>query len=198
MSPLLLWQGRGFLRVKGAIMIGGPILVTERLILRPPQAQDLDGWAKFQADAETMRYIGGPQPRSMAWRSLCTMAGAWQIRGFAMFSVIERASGAWVGRVGPWYPEGWPQPEIGWGVLRDHAGTGYAHEAAAACMDYAFDVLGWSEVIHCIDPENTRSIALAKRLGSTNLRRVTMPAPFHETRVDAWGQSAEQWRARQK
>lgn len=179
-------------------MIGGPILVTERLILRPPQAQDLDGWAKFQADEESTRFVGGAQPRSVCWRMLCTMAGAWQIRGFAMFSVIERATGDWIGRVGPWYPEGWPQPEIGWGVLRDYAGKGYAYEAAAACMDYAFDILGWDEVIHCIDPENHRSIALAKRLGSANLRPVSMPEPYHESRVDAWGQSAAQWRARAK
>jgi RimJ/RimL family protein N-acetyltransferase len=62
-------------------------------------------------------------------------------------------------------------------------------------MDYAVDVLGWSEVIHTIAPENTRSIRLAQRLGSTNLRRVPLPAPYADVTVDAWGQSAEQWRA---
>jgi RimJ/RimL family protein N-acetyltransferase len=63
-------------------------------------------------------------------------------------------------------------------------------------MDYAFDVLGWSEVIHCIDEQNLASQRVAKRLGSSYLRRVQMPAPFEHTPVDAWGQTREQWRAK--
>ncbi len=78
------------------------------------------------------------------------MVGAWSVRGFAMFSVIERDTGRWVGRIGPWQPEGWPGREVGWGVARAFAGRGYAHEAAVAAMDYAVDVLGWDHVIHTI------------------------------------------------
>ncbi len=128
-------------------MITGPILFTERLLLRPMIAQDFEAWADFHADPETMHFLGGVQPRSVAWRSLCAMTGAWTIRGFGMFSMIERASGQWIGRAGPWQPEGWPGTEIGWGVARAFAGRGYAHEAAVACMDYAVDVLGESRRI---------------------------------------------------
>jgi RimJ/RimL family protein N-acetyltransferase len=177
-------------------MSGAPILFTERLILRLPEASDLDGWAMMNADAETMRFIGGVKSRPETWRMLCAMRGAWDIRGFAMFSVIERSTGAWVGRLGPWEPEGWPGREIGWGVAPQFAGKGYAHEAVVATMDYAFDVLGWTEVIHTIDPDNTRSIALAQRLGSTNVGPTRLPDPFQDARVDAWGQTAAQWRAR--
>lgn len=179
-------------------MSGGPILFTERLILRLPEASDLDGWSVMNAEAETMRFIGGEKSRPETWRMLCAMRGAWDIKGFAMFSVIERATGAWVGRLGPWEPEGWPGKEIGWGVARQFAGKGYAYEAVVATMDYAFDVLGWSDVIHTIDPENTRSIALAQRLGSTNGGPTRLPDPFQDARVDAWGQTAAQWRARRR
>lgn len=172
-----------------------PILFTERLILRRPAAEDLDGWAAFSADPVATEHLGGPVERSVAWRQLCTMAGAWEINGFAMFSVIERATGKWVGRLGPWMPDGWPGTEVGWGVAAEFAGRGYAYEGAVAAMDYAVDVLGWDEVIHTIAPENTRSIRLAQRLGSTNLRPVQLPAPYADVRVDAWGQSAAQWRA---
>jgi RimJ/RimL family protein N-acetyltransferase len=41
---------------------------TERLILRPTQAQDLDGWAELMADPQSARFIGGPVPRAAAWR----------------------------------------------------------------------------------------------------------------------------------
>ena len=174
-----------------------PVLETERLILRLPEASDLDGWTAMNADAETMRFIGGIAGRSATWRMLCTMRGSWDIKGFAMFSVIERATGAWVGRLGPWEPEGWPGKEVGWGIAPQFAGKGYAYEATVATMDYVFDVLGWPDVIHTIDPDNIRSIALAKRLGSSNLGPTRLPEPYQDAPVDAWGQSAAQWRARQ-
>jgi RimJ/RimL family protein N-acetyltransferase len=178
--------------------LNGPILQTERLILRVPEAADLDGFAAMGADEETMRYIGGHGPRSTAWRVLCVIRGAWDITGYAMFSVIERATGEFVGRIGPWEPEGWPGHEVGWGVLPKFAGKGYAYEAAVASMDFAVDVLGWERIIHIIDPANTRSIRLARRLGSTNLGPTRMPAPFADKTVDAWGQSAAEWRAHRK
>lgn len=178
--------------------MNGPVLFTERLILRPPAAEDFEAWADFYADPETMHFLGGVQARSVAWRSLCSMRGAWHIRGFSMFSVIERASGAWVGRIGPHYPDGWPAREVGWGVARAFAGRGYAHEAATATLDYAFDVLGWDDVVHIIAPENVRSFALAERLGSVRRGPTRMPEPFHEAIVDAWGQSVAEWRARRR
>ena len=168
-------------------------LETPRLILRPPRMEDFDAWAAFLEDEVATKFIGGQQPRPTAWRTFMCMCGAWNMTGVAMFSVIEKASGKWVGRLGPWHPEGWPQPEVGWGIAREHWGKGYASEGAAAAMDYAFDVLGWTEVIHCIDEKNLASQGVAKRLGSSYLRRVFMPAPYELAPVDAWGQTREQW-----
>src|SRR3546814_5069362 len=79
-----------------------------------------------------------------------------------MFSVIERASGEWVGRLGPWEPDGWPAPEIGYGVSARFAGKGYAFEGAVAACDFAVEFLKWPELMHSIDPANTRSQALAR------------------------------------
>ncbi|HYD43650.1 MAG TPA: GNAT family N-acetyltransferase [Phenylobacterium sp.] len=174
----------------------GPTLETERLILRPPAPEDFDPWAEFMADEEASRFIGGPLVRAASWRGFCSMAGAWAMFGFAMFSVVEKSSGRWIGRLGPWVPEGWPGTEVGWGVVREAWGKGYATEGATAAIDWAFDHLGWTEVIHCIDPENTASQRVAQRLGSRNLGPTRMPAPFEHMPVDAWGQSREAWRAR--
>jgi RimJ/RimL family protein N-acetyltransferase len=177
----------------------GPTLLTPRLLLRPPIQDDLDGYAAMAAEEETMRFIGGLAPRDVAWRALATMAGSWQLLGFGMFSVIHRETGAWLGRVGPWRPAGrdggWPGDEVGWAVLLEARGHGYAAEAAAAGIDWAFDVLGWEHVIHCIDRENTASIALAQRLGSTRERTdVPLPPPFSASTVDIYGQSRDAWR----
>jgi RimJ/RimL family protein N-acetyltransferase len=175
----------------------GPTLETERLILRPPLARDLDAWADFAADPLAARFLGGPQPRPMAWRALVGMGGAWSLYGFAMFSVIEKATGRWIGRLGPWRPEGWPGTEVGWGLVRDAWGKGYATEGAAAAIDWAFDTLGWTEVIHTIEPANASSIAVALRLGSQRVGEGRLPPPMNVD-VDLYGQTRQQWRARKR
>lgn len=174
----------------------GPTLETERLLLRPPQEEDLDGWEILMGDEEAARFIGGASPRPVAWRSLAAMAGSWMLHGYGMFSVLEKDSGRWVGRLGPWCPEGWPGTEVGWGLIRDAWGKGYATEGATAAIDWAFANLGWSEVIHCIDPENVGSKAVAQRLGSKNLRQGRLPPPFDSHVVEIWGQSREEWYGR--
>ncbi len=174
----------------------GPTLETARLILRPIAAEDFEPWADCVADEETMRYLGGAQPRSVAWRGFMTVAGAWAMQGFSMFSVIEKVTGRWVGRLGPWRPEGWPGTEVGWAIVRDAWGRGYASEGASAAMDWAVDHLGWVEIIHSIDSDNVASRNVARRLGSSILRRQTLPAPNDTLELDIWGQSADAWRAR--
>jgi RimJ/RimL family protein N-acetyltransferase len=174
----------------------GPTLETQRLILRPPAAEDLDGWAQMMADAEAARFIGGQMSRAQAWRMMATIAGSWAMNGFGMFSLIEKDSGLWAGRIGPWRPEGWPGNEIAWGLHPRFHGQGYAVEAATAALDWAVDVLGWTQVVHCIDPANAPSIKVAQRIGSRFLGPGRMPEPYQDAEIHLWGQSAEEWKAR--
>ena len=167
---------------------------TPRLILRVPRAEDLDPYAALMADEEAARFIGGVSPRAVTWRMLMTIIGAWHAHGFGMFSVVEKATGRWVGRLGPWMPEGWPGPEVGWAITRECWGRGYATEGAAAASDWAFDNLGWNEVIHSIDPANIASQAVAQKLGARNRGPGALPPPFDHSPVDIWGQSLEEWR----
>ena len=173
-------------------------LETARLILRPPRLDDLDALTRMMEDEPTARFIGGVLSRPLCWRQLMTMIGAWHAMGFAMFSVIEKESGRWVGRVGPWQPDGWPGPEIGWTIVRECWGRGYAGEAASVATDWAFDVLGWPNVIHSIAPANLPSQRVAQKLGSRNLGPGQLPPPFANDPVDLWGQSREEWRERRR
>jgi hypothetical protein len=171
----------------------GPTLETERLILRPPAVEDFPRWAEFMADPETARFIGGVQPAPQVWRMICTLAGMWALTGEGMFSILEKSTGQWVGRIGPLHPYGWPGREVGWSLHRGATGKGYAVEAAAATLDYAFDVLGWDDVIHCIDPENLASAGVATRLGSRNRGPGVLPEPLQDYAVDLWGQTRSEW-----
>jgi len=171
---------------------------TERLILRPPVMEDFEGWLRLYADAESARFIGGPQPPAMVWRTFMAMAGAWHLTGESMLSVIEKSSGRWMGRLGPWNPTDWPGTEVGWSLLPEARGKGYATEGAAAAMDWAFDDLGWAEIVHTIDPLNRPSQRVAERLGSRILRQAELPPPMNGKLVDVWGQTREEWKARRR
>ncbi len=174
----------------------GPVLETERLILRPIAMEDFPRWAEMMGNPEATRFLGGVQPAAVAWQGFMSIAGAWSLTGISMFSLVERDTGLWLGRIGPWQPHGWPGTEVGWGLHPDAQGKGYGVEAATATIDYAFDVLGWTDVIHCIDPDNTPSKRLAERIGSRNLGPTQLPPPYQDLPVDKWGQSRAQWRAR--
>ncbi len=172
------------------------VIETARLILRPPLAEDFEPWASCMADETVTRHLSGVQPRSVAWRGIATMAGAWSLFGFSMFSVVEKSTGRWIGRLGPWKPDGWPGTEVGWGLAREAWGKGYATEGATAAIDWAFDTLGWTSVIHCIDPGNAPSQAVARRLGSHNQGPGVLPPPLQDATIEIWGQTREAWRAR--
>lgn len=173
-----------------------PVLETARLILRPPHAEDFEAWAAIGQDEEVMRHLGGVKSRFAAWNHFLAAVGAWHVLGFHAFSVTEKGTGRWIGRVGPLHPEGWPGDEIGWTFAREAWGKGYATEAATAAIDWAFANLAWTRIIHCIAPTNTASQAVATRLGSTLQGPGRMPAPHDQDPIEIWGQTREQWFSR--
>ena len=90
----------------------------------------------------------------------------------------------------------WRAERIGWGLIASAQGRGFAAEGATAAIDYAFDVLGWDHIIHCIHKDNVPSIRLAERLGSSLQREnVPLPPPL-DVLVDIYGQTKNQWRER--
>jgi len=167
-----------------------PIIETDRLILREiDPTHDFEGWAEVCADADTMRYIGGDVlSRPQAWRNMAMVMGHWKIRGYGFFSLIEKATGKWVGRAGPWFPEGWPQPEVGWTIHPAHTRKGYGMEAGRASIDYAFGVLGWDKVAHVIADGNVASMALAEKLGSKRLKEIDGIPGVFEGKAYIYGQ----------
>lgn len=146
-------------------MIQVPILETERLKLRDPQESDFAALAEFYA-SERSRFVGGPLTAERTWRALATEVGHWTLRGYGRWSLVEKSSGAFCGMVGPWNPEGWPEPEIGWDLMNGFEGKGYATEAARAALGYAFGTLNWPTAISLVADGNDGSAAVAQRLGA--------------------------------
>lgn len=179
-------RGELALAREGKAPIVIPVLETERLRLRPFRVADVGTYARYCADPEVMRWLGGRiWSRTESWRHLAMLVGHWQLRGFGMWAVERRSDGALLGRVGCIEPDGWPGFEIGWLIGREHQGQGYATEAARASLAWAHDVLGKDRVVHLIAAGNLASEAVATKLGAKragNAEVHGMPVVVWETR----------------
>lgn len=141
-----------------------PTLRTERLTLRMPKLSDFEHWAAFFASPRSV-HERGMMARDEAYRHWAADVALWSFKGYGPFGLDDRATGAYVGEVGIYEPEGYPEPELGWFVVPEAEGKGYAAEAARAVMVWARQSFGWDRLINIIDPANDRSIALGRRLG---------------------------------
>jgi len=143
-----------------------PVIRTERLELRGPQAEDYPNF-KATFSSYRARFMGGPLNTYESWMLYAAEIGHWEIRGFGMWMVHDRATDETLGMAGGWQPAGWPEREIAWIIWPDKAGHGYALEATHAARGYFYQTLGWDGAVSYIDPKNLDSIRLAERLGAT-------------------------------
>ncbi|HSC19118.1 MAG TPA: GNAT family N-acetyltransferase [Rhizomicrobium sp.] len=174
-----------------------PCLETERLILREWRAGDMDAFAAIYRDAEVMRYLSGePLARNEAWRNMAAAAGHWVLRGYGTWVVERKSDGAAIGRVGLINPEGWPALEVGWTLGRSYWGNGYATEAARASMNYGFLTQPVDKLISLIDPDNTASQAVARRLGETQGPEYELVLAGKRYATHIWSIAREEWRKR--
>jgi len=142
-------------------------LLTKRLKLRQFRVADWDSMARYYADEVITRYTTGkPLSRNESWRSIACMIGHWQIHGYGPYALEQAETGALVGVAGFWYPGGWPEPEIKWGLHREFWGQGYASEAARSILAAAEEFLPEIRFVSLIHVENRASIQLALALGA--------------------------------
>lgn len=142
-----------------------PVIETERLILRAPLESDLDTMVAFYA-SDRSQFVGGPTDAFGAWTRLLGGLGHWALRGYGWWAIQDRATGRLAGRVGVGLHPGWDEPELGWHLYDGFEGRGLALEGARAARHHAATAWGMAPLISYIVPDNTRSRALAERLGA--------------------------------
>ena len=106
----------------------------------------------------------------------------------------KRASAKVVGRIGLFYPEGWPGFELGWTLARSSWGKGYATEGAQRALEYAFTEMDRDHVISLIDPANVASVKVAERLGE----KVEGETEVMGHHVLIYGIGRDEWRKRRE
>lgn len=144
------------------------VIETERLQLRQWNENDFDSFARYYSDEANARYVGGKKDPEKAWRHLALQIGHWKLKGFGYWAVDEKDTNKFVGCAGLWQSPGWPELELGYWLVKEHQGKGYALEACRRCIDFARDVLRAPSLVSYIDPHNEPSIRLAKRLGAVH------------------------------
>lgn len=146
-----------------------PELTTERLLLRDWRDSDRDPFAAMNADADVMEHFPAVLDRAASDALLDRITEHWATEGFGLWAVDRTEDGQFLGFVGLSRPRfevhGASMVEVGWRLVRDAWGSGYATEAAAAALAYGFESLGLEEIVSFTEPGNVRSRRVMERLG---------------------------------
>lgn len=166
-----------------------PVRRTARLMLRPFQEADREPFAAMNADPEVARHLLAPLGRAESDALMDRARVDAARRGFGVFAVQERAGGAFVGMVGlsvpSWEAEFTPCVEIGWRLARGAWGQGFATEAAADVLAWAFTTLRLPQVVSFTAVDNARSWRVMERLGMQRVGTFEHPRvpPGHPLRT---------------
>jgi RimJ/RimL family protein N-acetyltransferase len=144
------------------------ILSTDRLLLREASAADAPFLLRLINEPGWHRYINDPGVRTLE-QTLVWMEGrllkSYREQGFGFWLIERRADGVLLGLCGLFRRPVLEGPDLGYALLAEHEGRGYALEAAEGCIHHARQVLGWPQLLAITSPENPKSHALLRKLG---------------------------------
>ncbi len=143
-----------------------PVLKTERLVLRAHTRADWEDYRPVLM-SDRAQYMDGKLDRTGAWACFASELASWLLDDIGYWTAARKTDNKAVAFVGIMHPSAYPETELGWLTTEEGEGQGYAHEAANAALEWAFGLRGLTTLVSYIDPRNTRSIALAERLGAS-------------------------------
>lgn len=156
-----------------------PVIETERLRLRPHQAEDWPDCVAMWTDPIVTRYtIGAPSAPPRTWLRVLSYRGHWALLGYGYWAVEERATGRYVGELGfadfkrDVQPSIEGMPEIGWALISQAHGKGYATEGLLAAVAWGDHHFGVRSTVCIIHRDNHPSLRVAWKLGYRKVLRV--------------------------
>ena len=164
-------------------------ITSKRLLLRQFHIMDDEPLYKVFGDAEVMRFGNGVQTKEWVhtWLLSCFdwYFNSW---GFGPYAIVNQHDQEVIGYCGLFYfpdLDGQPEIEIGYRLARSAWGKGYATEAAVVVRNYAFKTLGIKRLIAMIDPSNTASIRVAKKIGMLYEKDIMLEGYSHPDHIYA-------------
>jgi ribosomal-protein-alanine N-acetyltransferase len=158
------------------------LIETERLRLRPVTVNDTELMLAIWNDPAFIRNVSDRGIRTIEQAREAIEGGAQKLfedHGYGPYCMSLKSDGKMIGICGIFKRENLDDPDIGFGVLPDYCGKGYAGEAAAAVVDYARGELGIGVLTAIVSPTNAPSIGLIEKLGLTFEQMITMPGDDH-------------------
>lgn len=145
---------------------------TKRLILRPWKHEDLEPLARLNTDPRVMEFMLGPLTLDESIERLGVYTRHIKEHGWGLWAVSAPGISDFIGWIGLW-PIGFdthftPAIEVGWRLLSEFWGQGYATEGARAALQYGFDTLELDEIVSITVPANIRSQRVMVKLGMHN------------------------------
>lgn len=165
------------------------IIQTHRLTLEPFAAHHLDGLTKLGADESVMRFLGGVQTREETLESIHRVQARWEKYGHSWWAIFLKGTDTLIGSACLQHlAHDETEPlEIGWRLLPEFQGQGYATEAGRAAMEFGFTTVGVEYICAVADPNNIASCKVMERLGMTYSGVKTYydtPCAFYEIRKE--------------
>ncbi|MCE9597157.1 MAG: GNAT family N-acetyltransferase [Spirochaetia bacterium] len=157
-------------------------LESERLILRRWLQNDLQPFTRMNTDPHVMRFFPGllsPEESSALFQRL---DAHFETHGFGVWALELKSTGDWIGFAGlgvcPFDAHFTPAVELGWRLLSEFQGKGYATEAAKVACTFAFKNVGLEELVAFTVPINQPSRRVMEKLGMTNNERESFQHPL--------------------
>ncbi|MBT8078354.1 MAG: GNAT family N-acetyltransferase [Gammaproteobacteria bacterium] len=162
----------------------GQVAKTDRLALSFLSYADAEFVLRLLNDPGFLRYIGDKGVRNIADARNYLDEGpllSYATHGFGLFRVALRSDDTPIGICGLLKRDYLDDPDIGFALLPDYSGSGYAIEASQAAIEWGRAAFGFTRIVGIVDPDNDRSIALLKKLGMHFERRLRIDDDERET-----------------
>lgn len=145
------------------------IIKTQRLILRPWKEADLEPLVRLNTDPRVMEFLFAPLTHAESAARLELYTRHIQEQGWGLWAVAAPNVSDFIGWIGLW-PIGFeahftPAIEVGWRLLPEFWGQGYATEGALASLAFGFEVLNLPEIVSVTVPANLRSRRVMEKIG---------------------------------
>lgn len=155
-----------------------PILETPRLLVERFTLDDAAFILRLLNDPSFIRHIADKGARTLDDARAYLLSGPlahYQRHGFGLWRVSERGTGIPIGMCGLIQRDALDDVDLGYALLPEFGGKGYAREAARAVVAYAREVLGLVRLVAIVGDRNERSIRLLETVGFVFERMVRLP-----------------------
>lgn len=143
------------------------ILQTSRCVVRETVPEDVDAFYRIYSDPAITEFMEDLYPEVEAEKQYVReyIEKVYTFFGFGVWTVLEKESGAVIGRAGFSYREGFEDPELGFIIGVPWQRRGYAEEVCRAVLAYGWTALAFEQVQALVETENIPSLHLCGKLG---------------------------------